>query len=69
MVALWYFTQTEELELHTKYILTRESTAEETPFELWSHSKSSFKNFNAHSLSETIFNEAQTLPGFCPRRC
>ena len=32
-----FHPETEALELHTKEILTRQSTAEETPFELWSH--------------------------------
>ena len=54
-----FHPETEALELHTKEILTRQSTAEETPFESWSLSEISIKNFSAHSLSVTIFNVAQ----------
>ena len=54
-----FHPETEALELHTKEILTRESTAEETPFELWPLSEISIKNFSAHSLSVTIYNVAQ----------
>ena len=57
--TMGFHLETEALELHTKEISTRESTAEETPFELWSLSEISIKNFSAHSLSVTIFNVAQ----------
>ena len=33
-----FHPETEALELHTKEILTRESTAEETPFQNYGHS-------------------------------